>query len=72
MAEGRSLPVLIYVTHHPEEITPAFTRVIAVKDGSIVATGSTDDMLTPRMFHTLYGVPLSLMKRNGRYWPVPR
>ena len=72
MAEGRSLPVLIYVTHHPEEIIPAFTRVIAVKDGSIVATGSTDDMLTPRMFHALYGVPLSLMKRNGRYWPVPR
>jgi len=72
LAEKRSLPVLIYVTHHPEEIIPAFTRILAVKDGSIVATGPTDDMLTSQTLYALYGISLSLVKRNGRYWPVPR
>ncbi|HUJ68666.1 MAG TPA: hypothetical protein VLW86_04040, partial [Syntrophorhabdales bacterium] len=67
-----SLPVLIYVTHHPEEIMPAFTRILALKDGSIVATGPTDDMLTSQTFYALYGVSLSMMKKKGRYWPVPR
>jgi len=34
--------------------------------------GVTEEILTPRTIEQLYGVSLSLIKRNGRYWPVPQ
>ncbi len=71
LGKKRSLPALIYVTHHPEEILPIFTRTLVLKNGKVMRDGATEEILTPRTIEELYGVPLSLIKRNGRYWPVP-
>lgn len=71
LAEKNDLPVLVYVTHHPEEILPAFTRALVIKDGRIMASGPTESTLSPRMFNDLYGVSVQFLKKKGRYWPVP-
>ena len=34
--------------------------------------GRTGDVLKPRVLRELYGAPLTLLKRGGRYWPVGR
>jgi len=71
LAEKGDLPALVYVTHHPEEILPAFTRALVIKEGRVVARGATDVTLSSTMLNDLYGVSVQLMKKKGRYWPVP-
>jgi iron complex transport system ATP-binding protein len=66
------LPALIYVTHHPEEILPIFTRTLILKRGKVMREGETGEILTPDTMEQLYGASLSLIKRDGRYWPVPK
>jgi iron complex transport system ATP-binding protein len=69
LGKKKSLPALVYVTHHPEEILPVFTRTLVLKEGKVIRNGATEEVLTPRTLKELYGVSLSLMKSNGRYWP---
>jgi iron complex transport system ATP-binding protein len=71
LAEREELPALVYVTHHPEEILPAFTNTLIIKEGRTVAAGRTESTLDSRMFNDLYGVSIRLLKKKGRYWPVP-
>jgi iron complex transport system ATP-binding protein len=68
----RRLPALIYVTHHIEEILPLFAKTLVLRDGKIVYTGPTASVLKHDLMEKLYGVSLTVMKRNGRYWPVSK
>jgi len=76
---------LVLVTHHIEEITPAFTHVIVLKNGRVLHAGAAADVLAgdgaaadgaaapgakPGLIEQLYGVPLRVVCRSGRYWPV--
>ncbi|HVN24563.1 MAG TPA: ABC transporter ATP-binding protein [Syntrophorhabdales bacterium] len=64
-------PSLIYVTHHVEEILPVFTKTLILKDGKILKAGNTKDVLTDQRISELYGISLQLVRKKGRYWPVP-
>jgi iron complex transport system ATP-binding protein len=66
----KKIPVLIYVTHHVEEILPLFGKSLVLRDGQLLHLGKTSDVLKPRVLRELYGAPLSLIRRKGRYWPV--
>ena len=71
--EGNGIfPSLVYVTHHVEEILPMFKKTLLLKEGKIIRSGKTDDVLTSRTLKQLYGVSLKLVKKNGRYWSVPK
>lgn len=62
-------PTLIYVTHHIEEITPVFEHVSVMKDGRIHAHGSPEAVLTHDLLSGIYGLPMEIVRRGGRYWP---
>lgn len=62
-------PTLIYVTHHIEEITPVFSRVSIMRQGRIYAHGAPEEVLTREVLSDVYGLPLEVVKRGGRYWP---
>jgi iron complex transport system ATP-binding protein len=66
----KKIPALIYVTHHVEEILPIFGRTLVLRAGKVLHSGKTQVVLRPRVLRELYGVPLTLLKRKGRYWPV--
>jgi len=70
LAQNRSAPALIYVTHHVEEILPEFNHVLAMKDGKVLVSGVTEDVLRKETFRDLYGIGVQLVERNGRYWPI--
>ncbi len=70
LGRQKSLPALIYVTHHVEEILPLFKRTLVLRDGAIVHAGPTRVALNPGVLKDLYGVPLAIIKRKGRYWPI--
>ena len=64
-------PSLVYVTHHVEEILPMFKKTLLLKEGKIIRSGKTDDVLASRTLKQLYGVSLKLVRKHGRYWPEP-
>lgn len=41
-------PALVFVTHHVEEITPAFTHVLLLRGGEVFAAGNRKSTLTAR------------------------
>ena len=63
---------LIYVSHHVEEILPMFHKTLVLRHGKVLHSGWTGDVLKSRVLQELYGAPLTLLKRGGRYWPVGR
>jgi len=58
---------LVLVTHHVEEITPAFTHALLLRDGRVLASGPLRATLTSANLSTLFNVPLHLRHRRGRY-----
>ena len=61
---------LVIVTHHIEEIVPAFDKVLVLKDGKVLRCGPTADVLRPELLRELYGVAMRFVPDSGRYWPV--
>lgn len=59
-------PGLILVTHHVEEITPAFTHALLLRGGRVVAAGPREEVLTARKLGEAFGAPVHLGRREGR------
>jgi iron complex transport system ATP-binding protein len=72
IGQQKRIPALIFVTHHIEEILPLFQKTLVLREGKILYAGNTRQVLTPRVLEELYGAPLSVVRRKGRYWPVIR
>ncbi|WP_306438802.1 ABC transporter ATP-binding protein [Longirhabdus pacifica] len=57
---------LVYVTHYLEEITPLFTHVALVKDGTLLAKGEKRSILTTTNVQKAYDLPLSITWNHDR------
>jgi len=60
-------PSLIMVTHHVEEILPCITHVLLLREGRVFASGLKDKVLTSAALSAVYGAPVRLNHRQGRY-----
>jgi iron complex transport system ATP-binding protein len=69
LAQNGEVATITFVTHHVEEIVPAFTHVVVLKEGRIVAAGPKREMLTGNVLTRTFGVPLVVEKAAGRFWP---
>ena len=63
----RGAPALVLVTHHVEEIMPAFTHALLLREGRVVATGERARVLTSALLSETFDAPLRLIRRGGRY-----
>jgi iron complex transport system ATP-binding protein len=63
-----SQPAVIYITHHTEEILPAFTHVLLLRAGRAVAAGPKGKVLTPMLLEKTFGAKLGVTRRDGRVW----
>jgi iron complex transport system ATP-binding protein len=71
LAASASSTALLLVTHQVEEIMPAFERTLVMRDGRIVASGPTAEIITPQLLSDVYGVRVQQLSRaNNRYWPI--
>jgi iron complex transport system ATP-binding protein len=68
VAGARKGPAIVLVTHHVEEITPAFSHVLALRDGAVAAAGTKADVLTNRTLEAVFGTPVRVRKSGGRWW----
>ncbi len=60
-------PVILYVTHHVEEILPSFTHVLMLKQGRAVAQGAVAQALTAKNLGKVFGQAVVLKRSQGRY-----
>jgi len=67
LAAGRNGPTLIFVTHHVEEIMPAFTHALLLKNGRAYAAGPIAETVTSKSLSAIFGSPLRLRRAGGRY-----
>lgn len=62
-------PALSLVTHHVEEIVPAFTHALLLKDGAALASGPLRRVLTSALLTEAFNHPVRVRRREGR-WAV--
>ena len=67
LARRHRAPALVFVTHHVEEITPAFTHALLLRAGRVVTSGPRAAVLTSARLAATFGAPLRLAHAGGRY-----
>jgi len=67
-----SHPLVIYITHHLEEVLPGFTHVLLLREGRVVAAGPRKEVLTPALLKKTFAARFTLSSRRGRLWATLR
>ena len=67
LARQPKAPALVLVTHHVEEIMPAFTHALLLKEGRVSASGKMHETLTSKNLSTSFSFKVKLEKKDGRY-----
>ena len=65
-------PPHVLVTHHPQEIVREVSHVLLMRDGRVVAQGPRERMMTRPLLERTFGVPLRIVRQDGRVWIMPR
>jgi iron complex transport system ATP-binding protein len=60
--------MVVYVTHHIEEIIPLFTHVALIEQGKLIAAGPKAEVLTPENVYRAFGVQITLDWFQERPW----
>jgi iron complex transport system ATP-binding protein len=67
LAGDPSVPPLVLVTHHLEEIPPGVTHAALMRGGRLVAAGRVGDVLTGEAVSSAFGVEVLVERRHGRW-----
>jgi iron complex transport system ATP-binding protein len=69
-AAWEGAPAMVMVTHHLEEIPPAFTHAMLLRGGHMVSVGPIADVLTSEHVSDTFGRSLHVTNNHGRYQAV--
>jgi iron complex transport system ATP-binding protein len=61
-------PPMVLVTHHVEEITPAFTHALVLKQGRVLASGPLDQVMRADLLSDAFGETLGLERSPTGRW----
>jgi iron complex transport system ATP-binding protein len=67
LARRKRSPALVLVTHHVEEIAPAFTHALVLRRGSIHAQGVKERVVTSAVLSGAFGAPLNVRRKKSRF-----
>ena len=67
LAEGRPRPATVTVTHHLEELFPAVSHSLLLREGRILSPGPVDDVLTDDLLTACFGREITVARRDGRW-----
>ncbi|WP_029253282.1 ABC transporter ATP-binding protein [Paraoerskovia marina] len=67
LAQDDASPVLVLVTHHPEEIPPGFTHALLLREGGVHAAGPLEEVMTAENLTATFGTPLEV-SHDGDRW----
>ena len=67
LTQTRHTPTLVFVTHHVEEIIPAFSHVLLLRKGEVLAAGPKSKVLTSGLLSNAFGASVDLRHQRSRY-----
>ncbi|MFO7975101.1 MAG: ATP-binding cassette domain-containing protein [Candidatus Hydrogenedentota bacterium] len=67
LAATHTSPTIIYVTHHIEEIGDWIENILVLKNGSILAQGAPNTILSTPVLSKAFGAPCKVKKTRGTY-----
>jgi iron complex transport system ATP-binding protein len=67
LSSRKEAPTSIFVTHHIEEIVPAISHVLVLKEGSVLAAGPKDRVLGSEVLSEGFGHPVVVRRKGDRY-----
>jgi iron complex transport system ATP-binding protein len=65
-AEGE--PASIMATHHLDEVPRSATHAALLREGTLLAAGHLEDVLTPSLLGSCFGLDLRVERRDGRWF----
>ncbi|MFG3437998.1 ABC transporter ATP-binding protein [Nonomuraea sp. NPDC047897] len=68
LAQDFRSPTLVLVTHHVEEVPSGFTHGLLLRNGSVVAQGPLEQVMTADNLSRTFGLPLSLDRSAEGRW----
>lgn len=68
LAADPTMPAIVLVTHHLEEIPAGFTHGLLLAEGRVLAAGAIEDVLTSPLVSKCFGVSVHVEMNGGRWW----
>ncbi len=68
LAADPDAPATVLITHHVEEIPPGFTHALLLKEGTVVAQGLLDDVITGENLSEAFSQAITLEQADGRFF----
>jgi iron complex transport system ATP-binding protein len=68
LGRAADAPTMVLVTHHLEEITSVFSRVLLLREGKCLASGPKQETLHSRLLGKAFGLGIRVVRNGGRYW----
>jgi iron complex transport system ATP-binding protein len=63
-----SAPTVVLITHHVEELPPNTSNVLLLDEGKVAASGAPVEVLRAQTLARVYGCPLHVEQRDGRWY----
>ncbi|MER6164583.1 ABC transporter ATP-binding protein [Streptomyces violaceorubidus] len=67
LAEGRPQLATVTVTHHLEELFPAVSHALLLREGRVLSRGAVDEVLTGSLLTACFGRDITVARRDGRW-----
>lgn len=67
LGESPEAPTMVLVTHQTEEIMPAFSHILLLKEGKCLASGRKEDALNSRLLSEAFGIEIHVAEEWNRY-----
>lgn len=61
-------PTVLMITHHTEELLPGTDHILLLEAGRVAASGPMEQVLREDVLSRVYGVPVHVRNRAGRYY----
>lgn len=61
-------PAMVMITHHLEEIPYGFTHAMLLDEGTVIAQGLIEDVLTSENVSQAYHQPIEVQHDDGRFY----
>ncbi|MEU6476438.1 ATP-binding cassette domain-containing protein [Streptomyces sp. NPDC047017] len=68
LAQGRPRLSTVTVTHHLEELSPAVSHALLLREGRVLAGGAVREVLTGPWLTACFGRPIAVNRHEGRWW----
>ena len=72
LASQKKSPTMVLITHHTEEIMPAFTHALLMRNGKDIAQGKVNTVLTNKAMSRAFNCPVRIQRWRDRYWLDPK